>query len=105
MDVGALPVGVKQHLAADRTMKRICPNPMPWHKVSQALVDHARSHSCTPSSPPTPLILAGWAYSTDAEKLNRWEETLAWAERNGCSNVTASIGDSDFYCVDSPAID
>jgi len=83
-------------------MKRICPNPMPWHEVFECLTEYAQSHSCMPPTPPTPLILAGWAYSNDVEKMQRWEETVTWAERNGCSDLVSDIPDRDFYFVENP---
>ena len=32
---------------------------------------------------PIPLILAGWVYSNDKQKEQRWDETIKWAEGNG----------------------
>lgn len=83
-------------------MKRICPNPTPWHEVFEQLTKYAQSHPCTPSSPPKPLILAGWAYSNDIEKMQRWEETLKWAAKNGCANLVSGISNSDFYFAENP---
>lgn len=80
-------------------MKRICPNPMPWNEAFTRLTKFAKSHPCTPPSPPKPLILAGWAYSNDVEKMQRWEVTVAWATDNGCIEVVAGIPDHDFYFV------
>jgi hypothetical protein len=83
-------------------MKRICPNPMPWHEAFERLIKYAQSESCTPSSPPKPLILAGWAYSNDVEKMQGWEETVEWAAKNGCANLVSGISDSDFYFAENP---
>ena len=83
-------------------MKRICPNPMPWHEAFERLTNYAELHPCAPPSPPKPLILAGWAYSNDVEKMQRWKETVDWAEKNGCSNLVSCIPDSDFYFVEKP---
>lgn len=83
-------------------MIRICPNPSAWHKAFKRMNRYAHNHLCTPSSPPAALILAGWAYSNDVEKMNRWDETLAWADRNGCGDLAADISDCDFYFVDTP---
>ncbi len=83
-------------------MKRICPNPMPWHEAFERMTNYAQLHPCTPPSPPKPLILAGWAYSNDVEKMERWEETVAWAEKNGCSALVSGIPDQDFYFVEKP---
>lgn len=81
-------------------MRRICPNPMPWHDVFERLARYARTRRCTPPSPPTPLILAGWAFTNDVEKIRRWDETVAWAANNGCPDVV-EVPDGEFYCVDS----
>lgn len=83
-------------------MMRICPNPGAWHATFERLSAHAQSCSCTPPYPPKPLILAGWSYSNDIEKMQRWEETVAWAEKNGCSKLLSGIPDCDFYYVEKP---
>jgi hypothetical protein len=83
-------------------MKRICPNPMPWHEAVERLTKYASLHACTPPSPPVPLILAGWVYGNDLEKMNRWGETVVWADSNGCADLVSNIPEQDFYCVDCP---
>jgi len=83
-------------------MKRICPNPSAWNSVFEQLTKFAQEHICSPTLPPKPLILAGWVYSNDVEKMQRWNETLSWAEKNGCSDLVEHIVDLDFYFVDEP---
>lgn len=83
-------------------MKRICPNPMPWNEAFKRLTEFANAHPCSPPSPPKPLILAGWAYSNDVEKMRRWEETVIWANNNGCLELVSDILDQDFYFVSEP---
>lgn len=73
---------------------------MPWHEAFERLTKYAQLHPCVSPSPPKPLILAGWAYSNDVEKMQRWEETVAWAAINGCTNLVSGIPDSDFYFVE-----
>jgi hypothetical protein len=51
--------------------------------------------------PPKPLILAGWVYSNDIQKLEVWEKTVAWANANGCPEL-AVVPDKDFYSADNP---
>lgn len=82
-------------------MTRICPNPKPWHDLFERLTAHAQMRPCVPPSPPKPLILTGWVYSNDVEKMRRWEETVAWAISNGCANIV-EIPDQDFYYVEKP---
>ena len=65
------------------------------------LTAHARMRPCIPPSPPKPLVLAGWAYSNDVEKMRCWEETVAWARVNGCADVI-EISEQDFYYVEEP---
>jgi hypothetical protein len=83
-------------------VQRICPNPIPWHELFQQLSRYADSHPCTPARPPTPLILAGWAFTNDIEKRQRWRETVDWATANGCAALTEAIAERDFYETDNP---
>jgi hypothetical protein len=81
---------------------RICPNPIPWDKVYRELVNYSKKHDCTPSSPPIPLVLSGWVFSNDVQKMERWQETIEWAQENNCSELVNSIPDDDFYYVEKP---
>lgn len=81
---------------------RICPNLYAWQRVFEQLKAHANSHRCVPRTPPTSLILAGWAYSNDKEKMQRWEKTLEWANMNDCAYIVSEINDTDFYFVENP---
>ena len=51
-------------------------------------------------APPKALILNGWVYSTDYQKKLRWEETIKWAEDNGCKELIPEIEQVDRYVVD-----
>jgi hypothetical protein len=83
-------------------MERICPQPMTWHRVFQSLLEHAREQPCDPPAPPTPLILAGWAYSNDVEKRDRWNATEQWSIANGCSHLVQGLSGEDFYFTSAP---
>jgi hypothetical protein len=50
-----------------------------------------------PSAGPTDID--GWVISNDVEKMNRWRETVAWAEENGCRRVVDEIPDEHYYYV------
>ena len=71
---------------------------MPWDAVYKKLSRQAKKAELTP--PPKPLILGGWHFSGDAEKENRWKETVQWAEDNGLHELTSNIPDNDFYFSD-----
>jgi hypothetical protein len=81
----------------------ICPNPETWNKVFKQLEAFAMSHACVPPTPPEPLILAGWAYSNDIEKSDRWNQMVSWATFNGCLELT-TVPEADFYSAAEPAI-
>jgi hypothetical protein len=83
------------------TMMNICPNPVRWNAVYEALMLEC-SRRGIPSAPPRPLILAGWAYSNDVEKADCWKATIDWAEQYGISEITR-IEPKDWYCVDHPS--
>lgn len=85
-------------------MPLICPNPQPWDTVYQRLKAFATKNSCTPSSPPIPLILNGWVYSNDLDKILRWRETVEWASANGCSDIIDQLLESDYYFANIPII-
>jgi hypothetical protein len=81
------------------SMKGVCPNPNAWHQAFQRLCKHAKFRVCTPPVPPAPLILAGWNYSDDSEKMQRWAETVTWANTNGCGEIVDEIPEQDFYFI------
>ena len=81
---------------------RICPFPNAWHEAHQRLEWEAALRECTPAFPPRPVILGAWPGTNDVEKMERWEETVAWAERNGCRRVVDDIPDEEFYFVSEP---
>jgi hypothetical protein len=81
-------------------MKQICPIPRVWNEIHTRLVEYSKQVVCNPSMPPVPLILGGWAYSNDQEKMNRWQATIDWANKNGCSKLI-KINDEDYYWTEN----
>jgi hypothetical protein len=82
-------------------MVRVCPMPSRWDEVYKELIKYSKQRLCSPPVPPIPLILGGWAYSNDEEKMERWRKTSNWAIENGCAEL-AEIADKDFYKVENP---
>ena len=74
----------------------VCPKPLPWNDVYASLCDWWNANGKQGPPPPIPLILNGWVYSNDKEKLNRWTLTVQWAVSNGCECVTVLPRES-FY--------
>jgi len=80
-------------------MTRVCPNPIPWNAVYKRLTKIAETRAM-PVKPPVPLILSGWVYSNDAEKIARWNQTIEWAKDSGCEDILGSLKNEDFYFTD-----
>jgi hypothetical protein len=79
-------------------MHRVCPKPSIWNDVYKRLRQVAATRPDL-DEPPVPLILAGWAYSNDVEKMDRWQRTIQWAKAAGCEEIVASLNPEDFRCV------
>jgi hypothetical protein len=45
--------------------------------------------------------LDGWAFSSDAEKRERWNETILWAERQGLLSLIPELKESEKYIAHS----
>ena len=80
-------------------MIRVCPNPLPWNDVYRRLTEVCYSRPELPK-PPVPLILNGWIFSNDAEKMRRWEDTVLWARNARCDEIVDSVPEDDFYCIE-----
>jgi hypothetical protein len=81
-----------------RTKIVICPKPDAWAELHRRLQEAARETPRIPP-PPVPLILAGWAYSNDVEKRNRWQEALAWADHHGLGALLNDMEDGTMHVV------
>jgi len=69
----------------------ICPRPGDWDKQYKLLKGACQRRQIDPAGIPVPLILDGWWYSSDADKKERWEAMLAWAEQNGIADLVAPL--------------
>jgi hypothetical protein len=76
-------------------MSKICPQPNVWNERHKAMTRIAQERGL--SSPPKPLILAGWAHSEDWEKKQRWQETVDWCKQHSCAELTDDIANADWY--------
>ena len=47
--------------------------------------------------PPIPLILAGWVFSNDREKKQRWDDTVIYAKQHGYTHLFEHLSDDSFY--------
>lgn len=77
----------------------ICPMPSKWNEIYEKLLIYWNKNGVHGNKPPVPLILNGWVFTNDAEKELRWQETLMWADRNGCRTLIPILLPDEAYCV------
>lgn len=80
-------------------MKFVCPLPVPWDEIYQALKERWEHGGKKSPPPPVPLILNGWVFSNDVEKAKRWRQTLDWAETYGLESLIPGLRDDQKYMV------
>jgi hypothetical protein len=71
----------------------ICPNPSEWAKLHSSAIPALADGDTFPK----PLILAGWAVSSDAEKRQHWEETPEWLHERGLEHSIESKVKGGWY--------
>jgi hypothetical protein len=76
----------------------ICAMPDVWAAVHRRLL-RARNRVGDPAipEPPPPLVLAGWASSSDIQKEERWAQTLRWATQHGFGRLIPTIEPRNAY--------
>lgn len=74
---------------------RICPIPRVWILIHKQMIQYAQQNQLP--APPKPLILAGWAFSNDQEKKQRWDDTVLYSITYGCRNFIDKLEDDEFY--------
>ena len=75
----------------------ICPLPPRWSDIYLQLTEAWKQGGRRSAPPPRLLILAGWAYSNDAEKQERWQATIRWAEEHDCAELVRLAEDEKYY--------
>jgi hypothetical protein len=73
---------------------------MAWERARASLEKARVQRAPHATKVPAPLILAGWNYSTDDDKHERWSETLAWAAANGLSDAVPPVADDEWHYCD-----
>ena len=81
-------------------MIRVCPNPSLWAEIFQRLADTWQRDGLQGTPPPVPLILAGWIYSSDSDKQQRWQQTIEWAEHHQLADLIPLLCDKDYYSTE-----
>ena len=76
---------------------RICPMPPEWAKIGEII-------KIKPGHPCTPLILNGWAFSSDEEKQKRLVQQIDYASKDvkvyeELKNFILKLSDSQWHKV------
>lgn len=77
----------------------VCPKPRIWHEVHSRLIRAWKDAGKKPPKPPVPLILAGWNFSSDQEKGERWKQTIEWARSAGLEGEVPTLTEDMQYRV------
>jgi hypothetical protein len=79
--------------AVPSSSQPICANPPEWAKLHAAAMNAAADGDPFPK----PLILAGWAFSSDEEKRQRWSDSVAWLQERGLELLIVSEVEGGWY--------
>ena len=79
---------LEQWLLETASHGRVCPQPTPWNMLWELLPD--RQPVGTGWQPPLPLILGAWWHASDAEKRDRFDLHLRWANEHGALDDVAA---------------
>ncbi len=80
-------------------MQKICPDPLIWNKIYVRLKRSWVENGQEGTHPPKPLVVDLWANSTDSEKAERWQQTLAWALEHQCYALVTKVDDEQMYSI------
>lgn len=80
-------------------MEFVCPQPQKWNEIHQSLKTAWEQAGSQSDVPPIPLILNGWVFSSDFEKKQRWQNTIAWAQQHDCSGLIPELTEDERYFV------
>ena len=86
--------GVRTHMII------VCPKAGIWWQTFERLRDAGIAAGHVGDAPPFPLILAGWIYSSDRDKQERWLALVRWAEEHSLSHLIPELAPEDQYCTD-----
>ena len=67
----------------------VCPQPSAWHAICRRCNQAWSESGHVGDPPPDPLILSGWAFSSDADKQKRWQALVRWAEERSLLHLVA----------------
>lgn len=81
-------------------MTFVCPQAAIWFQIYERLQAAWIANGRLGNTPPMPLILAGWIYSSDVDKQDRWKATVRWAEVNNLSHLIPQLEPHEQYCTE-----
>ena len=89
-----------ENLKFPNNMIFVCPKANIWWETFERLREAWAKGGRVGDQPPMPLILAGWIYSSDLDKQERWRATLRWASEHSLTSLIPELKPDDQYCTD-----
>tara|TARA_Y100001970_G_C14102679_1_gene786390 strand:- start:420 stop:1028 length:609 start_codon:yes stop_codon:yes gene_type:complete len=74
--------------------------PLAWHKFYQKLELLYKKNDNIKTKPPVPLILNGWVFTSDEDKIQRWNDTVSWLTSYNLEYLLDDITEEDKYYVE-----
>lgn len=78
----------------------ICPAPSTWAQIASDLIRFWKVELNNVGPSPPYLVLSGWNYSDDYNKMNTWLNCIRWAEERDCSHLIPEIPENYWYQKD-----
>ncbi len=75
----------------------ICPFPGVWALIASELISYWKVDLNEAGPQPPYLILSGWNYSDDFNKMETWMNCIKWAEERNCTHLIPELPENNWY--------
>ena len=89
---------IKLFLESEKEMETyICPFPDVWAFIASELISFWKIKLNEAGPPPPYLILSGWNYSDDFDRMETWMNCIKWAEERNCTHLIPELPENNWY--------
>jgi hypothetical protein len=89
---------IKLFLESEKVMKTyICPVPGFWAFIASELISFWKVNLKEAGPQPPYIILSGWNYSDDVDRMETWMNCIKWAEERNCTHLIPQIPENSWY--------
>ena len=75
----------------------ISPLPWLWGEIASGLLHFWKTELNGVGPSPPYLVLSGWSYSHDDNRMNTWLNCIKWAEERNCTHLIPEIPEKYWY--------